>query len=231
MKGYFGSGKIPTGRQFEDLIDSMLNVVDDGMDKSAGNGLQLSPLEDDGPVLEFFGNILDDEPLWKVRVNRRDGALRIQKGGEEESRLVLHPDGQIDVRGDVGIQGTVRATAFMGNYNAGRFPADGQWHDLSLEAEGKPSGCRAYRVVAGCGKKGKGKYALLEATAIHCYGSHRKIRGVQSWFGMRFNRIQLRWNKQGETWHLQIRTRCDYGEEVSIRFRVEELWQDHYMVD
>ena len=194
LKGYFGSGRIPTGRHFEDLVDSMLNIVDDGMSKSAGNGLQLSPLEEKGPVLEFFGNILDESPLWRV----------------------------------VELTGTVKAAGFVGNYNSGEVPANGEWYDITGEPEGELPGCRAYRVIAGCGKKGKGKYALLEATALHCYGSHRRIRSMQSWFGIHFNRLRLRWYKHGETWRLQIRTRCDYGEEARIRFQVSELWQDHY---
>ena len=104
----------------------------------------------------------------------------------------------------------------------------GGWYDITGEPEGELPGCRAYRVIAGCGKKGKGKYALLEATALHCYGSHRRIHSMQSWFGIHFNRLRLRWYKRGETWRLQIRTRCDYGEEARIRFQVSELWQDHY---
>lgn len=228
LKGYFGSGRIPTGRHFEDLVDSMLNIVDDGMNKSAGNGLQLSPLEDKGAVLEFFGNILDELPLWKVTVDRKNGCFCVQKGDEDEPLLTLYPDKRIELHGDVELTGTVRAGGFAGNYSCGELPADGEWHDITHEPEDEPAGCRAYRVMAGCGKKGKGKYALMEATALHCYGSHRRIRTTQSWFGIHFNRLRLRWHQQGEAWRLQIRTRCDYGEGVSIRFQVSELWQEHY---
>lgn len=228
LKGYFGSGKIPTGRHFEDLVDSMLNIVDDGMNKSAGNGLQLSPLEDNGSVLEFFGNILDEKPLWKVQIDRKNGCMRIRGGGDDKPLLSLYPDNKIELQGDLELTGTVKAKGFMGGYHCGSLPADGQWHDITLEVEGEPAGCRAYRIIAGCARKGKGKYALLEATAIHCYGSHRRIRGVQSWFGIHFNRLHLRWNRMGDSWRLQIRTRCNYGESAQIRFQVAELWQDYF---
>lgn len=228
LKGYFGSGKIPTGRHFEDLVDSMLNIVDDGMNKSAGNGLQLSPLEENGAVLEFFGNILDETPLWKVQVDRKNGCMQIQKGGDNEPLLTLYPDNRVVLPGNLELAGTIKANGFAGGHHSGVLPADGQWHDITLEAGGEPPGCRAYHVVAGCGKKGKGKYALLEATALHCHGRNRRIRGVQSWFGIHFNRLHLRWNRQCDTWRLQIRTRCDYGEEAKIRFQVAELWQDYY---
>ena len=228
LKGYFGSGRIPTGRHFEDLVDSMLNIVDDGMDKSAGNGLQLSPLEEKGPVLEFYGNILDELPLWKMMIDRKNGSMCIQRGDEDEPLLTIYSDKRIELQGDVELSGIVKAAGFVGNYKSGEVDADGRWHDMTEETEGEMAGCRAYRVLAGCGKKGRGKYALLEATALHCYGSHRRIRSLQSWFGIHFNRLRLRWNKQGETWRLQVRTRCDYGEGVKIRFQVSELWQDHY---
>ena len=230
LKGYFSSGKKPTERHFQDLVDSMLNIVDDGMNKSAGNGLQLSPLEENGAVLEFFGNILDEHPLWKVQVDRKNGCLHVGKGEEEESLLTLYSDNRIELKGNVELTGTLKADAFVGGYNCGELPADGQWHDLTFEAEGQPVGCRAYRVMAGCGKKGKGKYALVEATAMHCHGSHRRIRCVHSWFGIHFNRLRLRWNKQGDTWRLQIRSRCDYGDDIKLRFQVTELWQDYYFV-
>ena len=48
LKEYFGKGKKPNHTQFADLIDSMLNVVDDGFNKSAERGMLLSPLNDAG---------------------------------------------------------------------------------------------------------------------------------------------------------------------------------------
>lgn len=228
LKGYFKSGRIPTEEQFEALIDSMLNIVDDGMNKSAGNGLQLSPLGEGGNVLQFFGNILDRQPLWTVRIDNRNGNMEVCRGGEEERRMIFRPGGEIEVQGDLLLKGKIEARAFIGNYNRGETEADGQWHDITCEPDDEPAGCRAYRVMAGCGKKGEGRYALLESTAMHCYGNHRKIRGVQSWFGRHFNRLRLRWNKHGDSWRLQIRSRCDYGEGVKIRFQVTELWQDYF---
>ena len=107
--------------------------------------------------------------------------------------------------------------------------ADGKWYDVTDEDGANPSGCRAYRIVAGCGRKGKGKYALTEATAIQCYGEHKKVYYRQSWFGMHFNRLKFRWHQEGKAWRLQMRSRCNYGKEAVIRFRITELWQDYYM--
>lgn len=229
LKEYFSSGKIPTERQFGDLIESMLNIVDDGMNRTAGQGLQLSPLDESGPVLEFFANILDEVPLWKINIDKKQGILGIYKGDEEMPFLILDADHRMKITGDIEVNGNVTTSGLVGNYRIGKVPADGKWHDITDENASESSGCRAYRVMAGCGRKGKGKYALLEATAIHCYGKHRRISYCQSWYGMHFNRLKMRWKQEGEAWRLQIRSRCDYGGETYVRFQVTELWQDYFM--
>ena len=229
LKGYFSNGKMPTGSQFGDLVDSMLNIVDDGMNRTGGNGLQLSPLEENSPVLEFYSGILDDKPLWEIRVDRKREALELSIGGDDIPLLTLFPDRKISLNGDVEVSGTVSAAGFLGNYRCGEVLADGKWYDVTDEDGANPSGCRAYRIVAGCGRKGKGKYALTEATAIQCYGEHKKVYYRQSWFGMHFNRLKFRWHQEGKAWRLQMRSRCNYGKEAVIRFRITELWQDYYM--
>jgi len=229
LKGYFGDGKRPTGSQFGDLVDSMLNIVDDGLNRQEGGGLQLSPLEESGPVLEFFSGILDEKPLWEVRIDREREVLEIAAGGEEKPVFSLFRDGRMVLDGRVEVDGPVKASSFQGGYRCGEIPADGAWHDITEEDAEELSGCRAYRVMAGCGRKGKGKYALAEVTAMHCYGKRRRVYYRQSWFGMHFNRLKVRWHRTGKAWRLQLRTRCDYGEGVLVRYRVTELWQDYFM--
>lgn len=220
---------MPTESQFVDFVDSVLNIVDDGLNRTEGNGLQLAPLEEKGAVLEFFSGILDDKPLWEVRVDRKRKVLEIGMGGEERPLLTLYPEGRVVFEGDVEVRGTVAAAGFPGNYVCCEVAADGSWHDVTDEDASGPAGCRAYRVVAGCGRKGKGKYALTEVTALQCYGKRRRVYYKQSWFGMYFNRLKFRWHQEGSTWRLQVRSRCHYGEETMIRIRVTELWQDYYM--
>lgn len=229
LKGYFSSGKIPTESQFGDLVDSVLNIVDDGMNRTEGNGLQLAPLEEKGAVLEFFSGILDDRPLWEMRVDRKRRVLELSVGGEEKPLVTLYPEGRIVFEGDVEVTGTVAAAGFPGNHICCEVAADGNWHDVTNEVADEPAGCRAYRVVAGCGRKGKGKYALTEVTALQCYGKRRRVYYRQSWFGVHFNRLKFRWHPEGRAWRLQVRSRCNYGEGTMIRIRVTELWQDYYM--
>ena len=223
LKEYFGKGKKPDSGQFADLIDSMLNIVDDGFNKSAERGLQLSPLDDEGAVMEIRRNILDNEPAWIVALGK-GGELNIHRGLDEEPSVSLFQDGRIVLgtkdKIELEINGTVRADSFTGNYLKGKVPANGQWQNIG-ELE---YGCMGYQIEAACGLKGKGRYALAEATAIHCFGKHPSIRSSHSWFGSRFNRIQFRWYSEGLNCRLQVRTRSDYGEGVWVYYCIKRLF-------
>ncbi|WP_294592926.1 hypothetical protein [uncultured Bacteroides sp.] len=223
LKEYFGKGKKPDSGQFADLIDSMLNIVDDGFNKSAERGLQLSPLDDEGAVMEIRRNILDNEPAWIVALGK-GGELNIHRGLDEEPSVSLFQDGRIVLgtkdKIELEINGTVRADSFTGNYLKGKVPANGQWQNIG-ELE---YGCMGYQIEAACGLKGKGRYALAEATAIHCFGKHPSIRSSHSWFGSRFNRIQFRWYSEGLNCRLQVRTRSDYGEDVWVYYCIKRLF-------
>ena len=223
LKEYFGKGKKPDSSQFADLVDSMLNIVDDGFNKSAERGLLLSPLDDDGAVMEVRRNILDEEPAWVIALGK-NRELHVRRGMEESSFVTLCPDGNIVLGGTdkvkVEVNGSVRANSITGNYLQGAAPADGQWHTIG----GMDYGCIGYHIVAACGLKGKGRYCIADVTAMHCFGKHCRIWSRRSWFGNRFNKIQFRWHKQGLHCGLQVRTRSHYGEGVEVHYHVNNLF-------
>lgn len=233
LKKYFSAGSRPTVTQFADLVDSVPNIVDDGMARTDKNGLKLSPLNQEGSVIEFYKDIQDNHPVWKIAL-KSDTSLVISQRGEEMPVLTLSPDGPVRIHSDVEIEGAVSARSFTGNYARKSIlsqtaKADGQWNTVPLRDDKEKDGCRAYRIMAGCGKCNHGKYALLEATAMHCYGKKKRIKTTQSWFGTHFNRIQLRWHEENGQLQLQIRSRSNYGENTTIRYHVTELWNDYYM--
>lgn len=223
LKEYFGKGKKPDSGQFADLIDSMLNIVDDGFNKSAERGLQLSPLDDEGAVMEIRQNILDNEPAWIVTLGKGD-ELKIHRGLEEKPLVTLSQDGKIVLgtnnKIELEINGTVSADSFAGNYLKGKLPANGLWQNIGEQEYG----CIGYQIEAACGLKGKGRYALAEVTAMHCFGKNPCIRSNRSWFGSRFNRLQFRWHSEGLNCRLQVRTRSDYGEDVWIHYCIKRLF-------
>lgn len=223
LKEYFGKGKKPDSGQFADLIDSMLNIVDDGFSKSAERGILLSPLDDDGAVMEIRRNILDGEPAWIVSLGR-DGELHIQRGTEEQPLVTLSQDGKISLGNKdkitLEVKGAIHADSFVGSYLQGKVLANGQWQNI-----GEPEyGCVGYHIEAACGLRGQGRYALADVTAMHCFGKHPCIRYARSWFGSRFNKIQFRWLREGHNCVLQVRTRSDYGKDVWVHYRIKRLF-------
>lgn len=223
LKEYFGKGKKPDHTQFVDLIDSMLNVVDDGFNKSAERGMLLSPLNDDGAVMEIRRNILDGVPAWIISLGK-ERELHIHRGEDEKALVTLCADGTIRM-GDNGkvklqVNGSVQADSFVGGHMQGKVPANGLWHDIG----GMEYGCLAYHIVAACGLKWKGKYAIADVTAMNCFGQHPRIWNRRSWFGTRCNKIQFRWRRgEGRTCGLQVRTSSNYGEDVWLHYRVSSM--------
>lgn len=223
LKEYFSKGKKPDSGQFADLIDSMLNIVDDGFNKSAERGMLLSPIDDEGAVMEIRRNILDGEPAWVVALGR-EGELKIHRGMDEEPLVVLSQDGRmvLGVKNKVNLEvsGSIHADSFVGSYLQGKVAANGQWQNIGE----MDYGCLGYHIEAACGLKGKGRYALVEATAMHCFGKHPRIHCARTWFGSRFNKIQFRWRSAGLNCGLQVRTRSDYGEDVWVHYHIKRMF-------
>ena len=45
LKEYFKRGSMPNQKHFYELIDSMVNISDDGIDKNPDDGLRLAPFQ------------------------------------------------------------------------------------------------------------------------------------------------------------------------------------------
>lgn len=223
LKEYFGKGKKPNSEQFADLVDSMLNIVDDGFSKSPEKGLLLSPLNEEGAVMEVRKDILNDEASWIVGLGKEE-ELHIYRDEKDTPYLTLHKDGRIELgsinnKVNVDVHGSIAAQSFTGTQLQGKVPADGFWHPVG-EME---YGCRSYHITAACGLENGGKYAITNVTAMHCFGKHRRIRSCNSWFGNRFNRIQFKWRVDGLNCGLQVRTHSNYGSDVWIHYRILSL--------
>lgn len=232
LKGYFRRGQLPSEGNFHDLIDSLINKVDDGMSKTVDDGLMLSPIGESKKLISFYKSIEDKSPEWRVEVNEADSNLcfsnrmgdtvvSMNEAGKfgvntEEPTTALEVDGIISQKGRAG-------TAYKG-----KIPADGKWHKI---VEGV-NGCHMLEVVAGVGKKKTGKYALLHAMAISTFGkSKNRIKKIQAHYGVRSNRIEVRWKGTVYDYSLEIRTRANYGEHINICYHIQNLWHDPFMDD
>lgn len=232
LKSYFRRGQLPSEGNFHDLIDSLINKVDDGMSKTVDDGLMLSPIGESKKLISFYKSIEDKSPEWRVEVNNADSNLCFSnRMGDtvtsinEQGRMGINteePSAELDVNGIVAQKGRT-GTAYKG-----KVPADGKWYKV---IEGL-NGCHMFEFVAGVGKKKTGKYALLHAMAISTFGkSKNKIKKVQAHFGVRSNRIEIKWTGTIYEYNLEVRTRANYGENIYIRYHVQSLWNDPFMDD
>lgn len=233
LKNYFKSGVRPSEQAFGDLIDSSLNRLDDGFSGSPGTGIELSPLTDNGVVLSTYRTPKDEKPVWEMAIQKESGDLQIRQCENSEnpvSKLTLkNKDDEDSKTGDVVFDGTIHSPGRKGSYIADKVPADGKWHDLLGKDSDLIEGCWAFEIVAGCGgERGKGKYALLVAIAVHCYGSRPRIKKVASNFGVFGNRLCLRWVKVKDmnTCKLQMKTFFDYRDGTMIKYQISKLWDN-----
>lgn len=161
------------------------------------------------------------------------------------------PDWQLDVDGVARMRGRIGVPR---PGQAARVPADGTWHDITDTLEG----CHMVEVVAGAGgTPGRGRYALVHATALNAYNprnpllnwifGRKPIRCQSAVFGNYADRISLRWSTPPRTrsarargdgqagrrfnrpYTLQIRTNARYGDGHFIRYYVTRLWFDSTM--
>lgn len=246
LKRYFDEGSLPSAEQFGNLIDSTLNLVDEGFDKTAPDGFKISLIGDHTRLISFYRSGDPNNPVWTIEYDPDRDRLTIANprlAGEDRAAISLDAQGRVGVaRADPGqtldVGGVVAAEGRLGANQPGftTVPADGEWHDITGELEG----CHAIEVMAGVGSRGTGRYALLRAVALNAYDPRgwlfnflnlkKRIRTQQAYYRSRGNRIKLRWHQADKgKYRLQMRTACGYGDGISIRFYLTDLWVDPKM--
>ncbi len=245
LKRYFSEGALPSEDHFGDLIDSTLNTIDEGFDKSPEHGFEISLIGDHDRLISFLRDSAAKHPAWAICYEKEQDRLKFVKADESSQSvpvLTLNPNNRVgintgrpnytlDVAGVIGAHGRIGANP----NNQTTVPADGQWHDIT----GVLTGCQAFEIMAGAGNKGTGKYALMNALAINTYNPtgfmfnflnlKKRIKYHQAYYLSRGNKIKLRWVGKGHEYRLQMRTNCEYGNGTQIRYYVTQLWFDEYM--
>lgn len=247
LKNRFKKGKMPTEQDFANLIDSMVNILEEGFDKSSETGLKISQLMGAGKLLCFYENISVDSPKWFMELAIDGDGLHFgtptaprvlslrdvvhQVNGQAVSSVAVginneRPEAELDV------EGTIVANGRVGREGTLLALADGEWHDITEPL----TGCEAFEVMAGVGGQDpEGKYALLHAIALNTFNGTSSIKEQQAYYGAKCNRIDLRWTSapQAGEFHfkLQVRTQCSYGSNIAIRYRLTRLWLDQMMFD
>ncbi len=230
LKHFFKKGRLPSEENFGDLIDSMLNIIDEGFDKTLEHGLKIYPIGESEKYISFFQRTESRSPLWSFNVDDRTGAFELRNGAEKPI-LSINSAGSVgvntnDPRYDLDVHGTIAGEGRIGTFERGRVPADGLWHDIVEDC----TGCQAFEVMAGAGKKGEGRYSLLHAVALSTFNSRDSIKSDAAYYGSRCNRLKLKWaESENHDYSLQIKTCCDYGEPAQIQYHITSLWFDPLM--
>jgi hypothetical protein len=160
LKNFFAEGRMPTSDHFRDLIDSTLNMTDEGFRKSADNGLEISTPVGFDALLSFYRDQNPQSVVWSASYGARDQlqfnfgstaatrdsppALTLDGTNQSVGINTAEPQHTLDVNGVIGAQGRI------GRYPLARdstLPANGQWHSLTDELQG----CQGFEVAAGVG--------------------------------------------------------------------------------
>ena len=251
LRRYFSKGRLPNEDQFGDLIESTLNMIDEGFDKSPKHGFEISLIGKHKRLISFFKADAPDQAVWTIEYDDEQERLLIRQPTPDTSTeagisapiaLTLNRDGHVGINNpnphhalDVG--GWVSAEGRIGSNpdQLKTVAADGGWHDIT----GPLQGCQAIEVVAGVGARGTGKYALMSALAMNTFNPRgfifnffnlkKRIKYHHAYYLSRGNRIKLRWFTKDDGYYLQMRTRCGLGGNTKIRFYLTSLWFDWEM--
>lgn len=236
----FRKGRLPTEASFENLIDSTVNKIDDGISKSEEYGLQIAPLGDSNKLISFFKSLEDtDHPLWQLSIKGKSGEKGVSfETPEVPNAFYLGNNGHIGIGTSqpifpLTVNGFLGFKGRMGTYAAGRVIGDGKYHDVLTDLKGP----QAFEIVARIdGQPKRGKYAMTHAIATCTFGHafRNRVRHTSAYFGWPWNRIKLRWKGTPESNNLQMKTCSHYGvgangEPFKIRYCITKLWDDDYL--
>lgn len=259
LKRYFREGALPNEDHFADLIDSMLNMSDEGFRKTVEHGFEVYSPQGHDALLSFFRDQEPESPAWRLELGGAQDPLLVRSRQQVGQQALLN-EGQhappallcLDQAGRIGIgteapQATLDVAGVLssqGRRGAYRREVDspllanGEWQDLTDALEG----CQAFEIMAGAGHRGQGRFGLLHATALNTYNPtlgllnlfnrKRGIRCTHGFYSRRCDRLQLRWqgsSGRNASYKLQIRTGCDFGSGVRIQAQLTQLWFDPHM--
>jgi hypothetical protein len=225
LKQAFKQGSKPHEKDFENLIDSMMNILDDGISKTEQRGLNLSPGTENGTVLSISQAANHLSPLWRIAISQNgDLEIRHCRDTSESPTLTLKNDGSLALGNENKItllHGVVHSKFREGTLYKGNVPADGKWHDITDEL----ADIQALEVVAFAGRPGDRKQSVVVAVATSCSGRHTEIGYTMSYSGYFIHKTRLRWKKIRKTdkAKLQAKTVWKYGSDKQIHYNITGL--------
>ena len=120
---------------YEYLIESTVNILDDGFSKDAQSGIKLAPIsEEKGTVMTFLQNMTNEAgACWKFDVRNNDMYISNSDKKGKSQMILLKQNGEVEIGkegADIYMKGTLHAEQRAGK-RAEQVKADGQWHDIT----------------------------------------------------------------------------------------------------
>jgi hypothetical protein len=81
LRHFFEKGKLPTESNFADLVDSTLNMEDDGFSRTPENGVEIRLRGVTRRLLSFFDDPQKQKPDWAITSNPGAPNLNIARAG------------------------------------------------------------------------------------------------------------------------------------------------------
>ena len=104
LQEQFKYGKMPTEEDFSDLIESMLNMLDEGFDKTPEAGFKVAQLRD-GKLVSFYKDINIGNALWSLGLEKSSDNLSIQDARNQALLTLSSATGADDNRAFFGCAG------------------------------------------------------------------------------------------------------------------------------
>lgn len=240
-------------KAFEHLVDSGLNIKDDGLGINPEQGLVLTAKGPSKKLASFYQRISDKStPLWSLALDNERGGkgLNILEG--EISRVFIKEGGRVGINTEnpnyqLEVNGLVSVKGLVGSFSTGKALADAKWHTMAGMTN--MDGCQAYEIIAHVIDEKDKRFGLSIATVIMTYGKRgyrTKVVSVESgnkWlFGRFWNKIKFKWiiddlnTEPGKLKYMcQIKTKGHFGmldgQPKQIFYRVRRLWDKDYEME
>ncbi|MBL8348249.1 MAG: hypothetical protein JNN03_22655 [Rubrivivax sp.] len=174
LRKYFASGSRPTAAEFAELIESMLNMQDEGFAKTPDDGLKVTSAVNEPALLTFFRAEQGDHGLWSVRYGGlgepRPGDRVAVGGGDRRQRNPLAvlplppPESEGGVKPDPA--GLSKIPPLIALHQDGRVSVGKHAADHMLDVQG---------MVAARGRVGT--YPVPDAAAVKADGEWKDVTG------------------------------------------------------
>lgn len=236
LKEYFKAEQNPTQEQFAELIDSSLNMEEDGVIRTLRDGIAFYPSRKGYSLIGFYERKPEEaddgyptkQPCWSLKIGKKKELVLEDEEGNEVISIVqgtnipVPGNGQLSSNMEKEPDGKVLHAETRTEILS--IVADGNWHDLPVEAalNKEEDGCRMYRIFGVYRRGGKKCYTMVEALAGHCNWGNLQLHSPQKFLGYWRGPIKLRWKMREGGLYLQMcGKRRDKG---LIQYQIITVW-------